>query len=361
MKPTTIIGIMSGSSLDGLDMAACTLSGQAPSIQWSIDAAHTVPFPADLKTHLHAAPTMSAYALQKLDAEFGSYIGQQVSHWIKANGVHPEIVASHGHTVFHSPKEGFTTQIGSGAHIAQITGIDTITQFRSADVAAGGQGAPFAPVVDRDLFAEYQACINLGGIVNISLVTPNGTRKAWDIGPCNQALNFLARKMGMEYDKDGLIAASGQINPLLVDQLVALFPFNDGQPKGMSNAEVENTWISVLEKNTLPLPDQMASVCQAIAKMISNHLQPLYQQEANILLTGGGAHHAVLQQLILGICLDHKFTFHIPDPILIDYKECLLMAYLGYLHIHQIPFGIQNMTGARNDTIGGTFHKACHG
>lgn len=351
---------MSGSSLDGLDMAACTLSGDVPSVQWSIDASTTIAFPLSLKAQLVAAPSLSGYALQKLDADFGNFIGQQVSHWMKEHTLHPDLIASHGHTVFHAPKEGFTTQIGSGAHIAQITGVDTITQFRSADVAAGGQGAPFAPVVDRDLFSEYQACINLGGIVNISLVTPEGTRKAWDIGPCNQALNFLAQKMGMDYDKDGLIASSGQINDQLVDQLVNLFPFNDGQPKGMSNTEVENSWIRKLEKNTLPIPDQMASVCEAIAQMISHHLQPLYQNEANILLTGGGAHHTFLQQRMMQLCLSHKFTFHIPDTRLVDYKECLLMAYLGYLHIRHIPFGIYTMTGARKDTIGGIFHKACH-
>ena len=341
-------------------MAACTLSGDVPSVRWSIDAATTIPFPPALKKQLITAPSMTGYALQKLDADFGIFIGQQVSDWMKEHSLHPDMIASHGHTVFHAPMEGLTTQIGSGAHIAHLTEVDTITQFRSADVAAGGQGAPFAPVVDRDLFSNYQACINLGGIVNISMVTPDGARKAWDIGPCNQALNFLARKMGMEYDKDGLIAASGQINDQLVDQFVAFFPFQDGQPKGMSNAEVENSWIRALEENTLPIPDQMASVCEAIAQMISHHLQPLHPHEANILVTGGGAHHTYLQQRIIQLCLSHKFTFHFPDAMLMDYKECLLMAYLGYLHIHQIPFGIHTMTGAKKDTIGGIFHKACH-
>jgi anhydro-N-acetylmuramic acid kinase len=194
--PSNIIGIMSGSSLDGLDMALCRFEDDNGKPDWAIVATSHIPFPAALLESLRSASTMSGYELMKLDADFGSFVGEQVRDWMNAHSLNADFIASHGHTIFHEPTQGFTTQIGSGAHIARLTGLDTITSFRTADVAAGGQGAPFAPVADRDLFNGYQAYVNLGGIANISMINPDGKWKAWDICPCNQALNHLAAKTG---------------------------------------------------------------------------------------------------------------------------------------------------------------------
>jgi anhydro-N-acetylmuramic acid kinase len=357
--PVNIIGIMSGSSLDGLDMALCRFEDSTGIPDWTIVAKHHVPFPATLLGSLRSAPSMSGHDLMKLDADFGSFIGSEISAWMDTNTLAADVIASHGHTIFHEPTQGFTTQIGSGAHIAFLTGVDTITSFRAADVAAGGQGAPFAPVADRDLFKGYQAYINLGGIANVSMVLPDGKRKAWDICPCNQALNYLAAKTGMAYDHEGQMAASGMVDAAFVTSLVDMFPFNAGQPKGLSNAEVEKSWIKSIDKMTSSENDLLASVTEAIAILIHSHLRPLAGSNANVLVTGGGAHNAYLMERLNALSTGDGFAFAIPAEDIINYKECVLMAYLGYLTTHTKPYGIARMTGATRDSIGGALYKAC--
>ncbi len=268
------------------------------------------------------------------------------------------MIASHGHTVFHEPTLGFTTQIGSGAHIAFASGIDTITSFRSADVAAGGQGAPFAPVVDKGLFPGYDAYLNLGGIANVSMKLSDGLWKAWDIGPCNQALNHLARKAGHHYDEGGQMARSGTVNMTITDQLIAMFPFKDGQPKGLSNAEVQSTWIEFIDASSIEVTDLMASVTEAIARMIYIHLQVLKDKGAKVLVTGGGAFNTYLMDRLKQLTATDHISIHLPSPAVINYKECVLMAWLGYLTMQGKSYGIAPLTGASAETIGGAFFKA---
>jgi len=357
--PANIIGIMSGSSLDGLDMALCRFEDSEGIPDWTLVAKNHVPFSAALLESLRSAHTLSGYDLMKLDAGFGKFIGEHVRDWMQTNSLHADFIASHGHTIFHEPPEGFTTQIGSGAHIALLSGVDTITSFRAADVAAGGQGAPFAPVADRDLFKGYQAYLNLGGIVNISMVNPDGKWKAWDICPCNQALNHLAAKTGMAYDPEGQMAASGKVDHAFFKSLVDMFPFSDGQPKGLSNAEVQNGWIRSIDKMESSEKDLLATASEAIAFLIHSHLQPLTRSNANVLVTGGGAHNTYLMQRLNALAAGDDFVFTLPAADIINYKECVLMAYLGYLTAHSTPYGIDQMTGATKDSIGGALYKAC--
>jgi len=356
---TNIIGIMSGSSLDGLDMALCRFEESRGIPDWTLLAKHHVPFTAALFGSLRSAHTLNGYDLMKLDADFGRFIGSEVRSWIAAHSLQADYIASHGHTIFHEPAQGFTTQIGNGAHIALLSGVDTITSFRAADVAAGGQGAPFAPVADRDLFGGYQAYLNLGGIANISMLTPDGKWKAWDICPCNQVLNHLAAKNGMAYDPEGQMAASGMVDHAFVKSLVDMFPYNDGQPRGLSNAEVHSTWISTVENMDSGESDLLASVTEAVAFLIHTHLRPLAGSNANVLVTGGGAHNTYLMQRLNALAAGDSFSFTLPSADIINYKECVLMAYLGYLTAHNIPYGIAQMTGASKDSIGGALYKAC--
>jgi anhydro-N-acetylmuramic acid kinase len=352
-----IIGVMSGSSLDGLDMALCHFDNIEDQIKWTIESARTIDFTPALKNALHHAPTMSAFELMELDAAFGTFIGEAIHSLVDTESVTAQWIASHGHTVFHEPSKKFTTQIGSGAHIAYSSGIDTITNFRAADVAAGGQGAPFAPIADKALFPGYDAYINLGGIVNISMVDSQHQWKGWDIGPCNQALNYLAGKLDKPYDINGQMAAQGKVNGNIVNSLMSMYPFEHGHPKGLSNAEVQRTWLQYLESCADPVVDVLASTTEAIAGMIAGHLQERSGQVSTILITGGGAHNQFLISRIKALG-DHHFHFTLPAEQIIDYKECLLMAYLGYLTINSIPYGIHAVTGAKKDSIGGAIHKA---
>jgi anhydro-N-acetylmuramic acid kinase len=356
--PEYIIGIMSGSSLDGLSMSLCQFDEGHEVISWKILEVQTVSFPEQIGLALKSAPNLSGFELMKLDAAFGKFIGLETQKWIRAHGLKADYIASHGHTVFHEPGLGFTKQIGSGAHIAEVTMLDTITTFRGADVAAGGQGAPFAPVADKALFPGYEGYINLGGIANINLLTQHGQWKAWDIGPCNQALNFLAARTGHEYDPEGQLAAKGSANKKIVNSLLAMFPFHDGQPKGLSNAEVQASWIQYLQPSEDDVFDLLASVTEAISQMILLHLNPIIQKPAKILVTGGGARNTHLINRLSSLAEPSGITFHLPDSEIIDYKECLLMAYLGYLTMHGLPYGINNITGASVDTIGGAIFKA---
>jgi anhydro-N-acetylmuramic acid kinase len=235
----SVIGVMSGSSLDGLDMAFCTFDESPGVLKWSITDARIIPFSELWIVKLSEASSISGKELMKLDAEFGIFIGESVKQWMDEKKLKPDLVASHGHTIFHEPQQHFTTQIGSGAHIALISGVDTINNFRQADVAAGGQGAPFAPIADRDLFSGYNGYLNLGGIANFSIQLTDQNWKAWDICPCNQALNFLASKKGMRYDENGAMASSGKIDTELSEKLKAFFPSTSAKKPSLSNATVQ--------------------------------------------------------------------------------------------------------------------------
>jgi anhydro-N-acetylmuramic acid kinase len=295
----------------------------------------------------------------KLDADFGHYIGMQIKKWIEPDFPKADFIASHGHTIFHEPTLGFTTQIGSGSHIAHQTGIDTITSFRAADIAAGGQGAPFAPAVDMALFPGYSCYLNLGGIANLTIRTSVGEWKAWDIGPCNQPLNYLATQAGLRYDADGRMAAQGKVLHHVMDQLRSMFPYQEGSPKGLSNAEVQSSWIQYLERSNETLPDLLATVTETIAQMILSHIAPLIQKTGKVFVTGGGAHNLYLMGRLQHLGRDFNLVFHLPSTQIVDYKECLLMAYLGYLTVLGRPYGLASVTGAIKDTVGGAIFKAC--
>ncbi len=353
-----VIGIMSGSSLDGLSMALCRFDELDGKLKWNLLDHQTLPFPESISHALKNAPLLDGKDLMQLDASFGKFIGLHVKEWMELQGVRANYIASHGHTVFHEPRLGFTTQIGSGAHIANETGLLTITSFRSADVAAKGQGAPFAPVVDRALIPGYDGYLNLGGIANINLLTEDRNWKAWDIGPCNQALNFLALKMGGSFDEGGKIAASGNDSEDIIDALLSMFPPNEGQPKGLSNAEVKDTWIKFLEASQDHIPDLLASVTEAISRLILNHIVPIIKTPCTIMVTGGGAHNTYLVTRLSAMASDFGISFQFPSREIIDYKECLLMAYLGYLTMHERTYGIMDVTGAAKETIGGAIFKA---
>ena len=358
MMPVTIIGIMSGSSLDGLDMALCRFEKKNESIAWDILKAQTIPFPEDLLSALKKAPSMSGFDLMELDAHLGKFIGLEIDHWINTYDLMADYIASHGHTIFHEPAKGFTTQIGSGAHIAYETGIDTITSFRNADVAAGGQGAPFAPVADKNLFPGYKGYLNLGGIANIDLLSKDDEWLAWDIGPCNQALNMLSQLMGMPFDIDGIMASKGDIKEYMVDELLSMYPFQLGQPFALSNATVQSTWLEYLKSSKENPVDLLATTSEAIARLVLVHLTPLINRDAIVLVTGGGAHNHYLMHRIKALSNAFQISIELPSKQIIDFKESLLMAYLGYLTVQGTSFGISDVTGADSDTIGGALFKA---
>jgi anhydro-N-acetylmuramic acid kinase len=221
-----ILGIMSGTSLDGVDLALCHFESKEGKLQWKILKSATIPYSETWQYRLKTAHLQSGYDLTLLDAEYGKLLGDMVCDFIDKNSLKKSdihTVASHGHTVFHQPELGITLQIGSGAHFAASTGLNVINDFRIQDVAQGGQGAPLVPIGDRLLFSAYSHCLNLGGIANVSFERDN-MRTAGDICPANMVLNQLARLQGFSYDESGQLARSGAINKELLSRLNEL-PF----------------------------------------------------------------------------------------------------------------------------------------
>lgn len=202
---------MSGTSLDGLDLVAADFLNNDGKWNFKITATETISYSSDWFQKLKHSPSLPGEKLLELHAEYGRFIGAEVNKFIKANNFIPDLIASHGHTVFHQPDLGFTFQIGNGANIAAITKIPTVADFRTLDIALGGQGAPLVPIGDKLLFTEYDYCLNLGGFANISF-EENNRRIAFDICPVNFVLNYFAEKQGFEYDKDGELGRKGKVN-----------------------------------------------------------------------------------------------------------------------------------------------------
>ena len=211
MKETTTIGMMSGSSLDGLDIALVRFQEEGDNYRFHILEAETLPYPEHWKTMLTEAFHKQPEDLVQLDKDYGKYLGEQVLTFAKKHGATPDFVASHGHTIFHRPEEHYTLQIGDGQELAKACGFTVINDFRSEDVSKGGQGAPLVPIGDKLLFGDYEICLNIGGIANLSY-DEGGKRIAYDLCIANQALNYLANMNGLDYDRDGELARSGEVD-----------------------------------------------------------------------------------------------------------------------------------------------------
>lgn len=352
---------MSGSSLDGLDMALCRFTGDPACPAWEILDTYHVAYTASWQERLRQAPDLSGKALVALDAGFGRYIGEEVTILLRRAQASVDLIASHGHTVFHDPGAGFTLQIGQGAEIAAGTAVDTVTSFRGSDIALGGQGAPFAPAADIALFPQYDGYLNLGGIANGHIRRADGTRRAWDICPCNQPLNTIAARLQLPYDPDGRLAREGVVHAGLVGDLIGDFPAAAGQPRGMSNQEVRDTWLARMAAHLSSPHDQLATVTEAIARLITGHLQSAGLHPGTIMVTGGGVHNAFLMERLHRLGETAGYQFLIPPELVVNYKECLLMAYLGYRIQHRLPFDLACLTGARRESIGGAYYFGRNG
>ena len=340
-----ILGLMSGTSLDGLDMALCSFTKNKG---YKIIKATTIDYQDDLKKKLRNAHLMSATELCMLDTSLGNYFGKCAADFLSRNKLKADYIASHGHTILHQPQNGFTLQIGKGANIAIVSGVPVICDFRSTDVACGGQGAPLVPIGDELLFHDFTHCLNLGGIANISF-RKNKKRLAFDISPCNMALNFLAEKKGKPFDKDGKIAASGKVNVTLLKKLNALDYYSKPAPKSLGKEWFEKYFLPLIanEKN---IEDTMRTVCEHIAVQISACID---QKKSRVLITGGGTKNKLLIQLLTA---KTEAELIIPEPELIDFKEALIFAFLGYRRLMFVPNALSTVTGARRDSTGGAIY-----
>ncbi|WP_170227048.1 anhydro-N-acetylmuramic acid kinase [Luteibaculum oceani] len=345
------IGVMSGSSMDGLDIALCKFAKIDNKWEYEVLASHPKEFPGNVREALVKSTDLSAKDFFQLDAAFGDWIGHNVKMVVQDLNELPLFAAVHGHTVFHYPQSGYSTQLGDGAHIAAKSGIPAITSFRQLNIAYKGQGAPLVPFGDLHLFPEYDACLNLGGIANISLHAANQL-KAWDISPCNQVFNYLAQKMGQAFDRDGVIAISGKVEPDLLTQLNRLEFYQEAIPKSMGNHFIKDQVIPLLEKYDCSVPNKMKTFQKHVEDKIFEALT--HSDAKKVLVTGGGAFNTALikdlQDNELGI------AFHIPSKEVVENKEAIIFAFLGLFRWFGLPNILASYSGATKDCSGGTIH-----
>ncbi len=369
--PITSVGLMSGSSLDGLDLACVVFrvdqdarTPQAWLQSWEITAAAMVPFSDDWMSRLREAPNLDGWQLAKTDADFGVFLGQQLQEFIQANNLTPDCIASHGHTVFHYPDQGFTTQIGCGAGIAALTGITTINNFRAQDIALGGQGAPLAPIADEYLFGAFDLCLNLGGIANLSAQTSSGYL-AFDIGGANQILNAIVEPLGLAYDEGGALARKGQLLPDLLAAVDALPYFARPFPKSLGNDWVREVQWPLFTKVEGRPEDKLHTACRQLAGQIARAVNDtvvkgrFHTSRPKVMVTGGGTFNHFLLECIEEACARlQPIELIVPAPEIINYKEAALMALMGALHLSGRTNCRASVTGASRDTIGGSRHFA---
>lgn len=337
-----IIGLMSGTSLDGVDLALCDITEHG----YTVLDATTVPYPAEWRSRLATIEHGSALDYALTHVELGHYMGCLVRDFISGH-TDIEAVASHGHTVFHQPDRGLTAQIGDADAIAAECGIPVVSGFRTLDVALGGQGAPLVPIGDELLFGEYDACLNLGGFANISYRLGN-RRIAFDICPCNMALNKLSARLGLDYDPQGSIAASGHVHTCLKAQLDALDYYSLPAPKSLGKEWFESNFWPLLAAAQIDTADLLATVCAHIAGQTAR----ARGDATTMLVTGGGAFNDNLVDTIRQYCPQTVVT--VPDALTVNYKEAIIFALLGYLRLTRQVNTLQSVTGARRDSCGGS-------
>lgn len=345
MKESLAIGLMSGSSLDGIDLVLVRFTYGDGLYFYNIINATTLPYPEEWQQRLTNAFLAKPKDLVNLDKEYGAYLGQRVSEFIKLCKVEPDFVASHGHTIFHKPELRYTLQIGDGQALANQCGILTVNDFRTEDVSKGGQGAPLVPIGDQLLFNDFDICLNIGGIANLSYEV-NGQRIAYDICIANQALNWLAQREGLDYDKDGLMSQRGKINEPLLQQLNDNAFFHQAPPKSLGREFFETYQKQAIEAYNSE--DAMATCVEHIALQIGQSVAELPQ--GKMLITGGGAHNKYLVERI------RQHTKHqvvVPDNETIDYKEALIFALLGLLRLEGKTNVLCSVTGAPTDSCSG--------
>ena len=353
----TILGLMSGTSLDGVDLAICRVAGGK---DCSILVAETVPYTESWRQRLSTLENATALEYAKANVELGHYFGKIINDFLCDKNIKVDAIASHGHTIFHQPVSGIspvgrdpvyglTTQIGDGDSIVAETGLPVVCNFRALDVALGGQGAPLVPIGDELMFSDFDACLNLGGIANISFRDCNGVRVAFDICPCNMVLNRLAAQLGLDYDCDGDNARKGSVNNYLSESLNNLEYYSIAYPKSLGKEWFVSEFWPVVESAGLPVEDLLRTVTEHIAVQLAAvaHRHNL----RTILVTGGGALNSFLIERIRALAPTLKVT--IPDRLIVEYKEALIFALLGYLRIMQSVNTLSSVTGSRCDSVGG--------
>jgi anhydro-N-acetylmuramic acid kinase len=347
-----VIGIMSGTSLDGIDLAHIHFSIADSKWNYKILETETVSYEKDWLNKLKTAVAFSKAELKKLNEDYTVLLSNVIKTFIEKHNLRNlDAVCSHGHTIVHQPQNGFTLQIGNLPELADIVNQKIVCDFRVQDVQLGGQGAPLVPIGDRILFSDYEYCLNLGGFSNVSF-EQNGNRIAFDISPVNTVLNFYANQLGLEYDDKGKISKSGKLNAALLSELNALEYYKKSFPKSLGFEFVKETVLPLIEKHNIPIEDKMQTFTEHLAIQTYSALP---NKTGKLLATGGGTYNDFLIE---------RMQFHlpnleiiIPDKKTIEFKEALIFALLGVLKLRNEINVLSSVTGAEKDHSSGVIYK----
>ena len=347
-----ILGVMSGTSLDGIDLAELFFTYENGHWTYEIGTAATLPYPEIWITQLKAAITFSENELQQINLDYTTYLGAVISKFIADNNFQNlDAVCSHGHTILHQPQRGITLQIGNLPEIATYVQQTVVCDFRVQDVELGGQGAPLVPIGDRTLFNEYTYCLNLGGFSNVSF-EHNGQRLAFDISPVNTVLNFYANQLGLPYDESGKIAASGKIIPELFETLNAFDYYQQSFPKSLGFESVREKVLPEMEKFNPTPEDAMRTFIEHIGWQTARALPT---KKGKLLATGGGAYNTFLIERIQAHLPEMDLI--IPDTKTLEFKEALIFGLLGVLRLRNEINVLASVTGAKQDHCSGKVFK----
>lgn len=347
------IGIMSGSSLDGLDIAFTEFIETGGKWSYEIIHADCVGYSKEWENKLKNAVSLAALDYQLLHTEYGHYIGKQANTFIEKYSLQHKVnlIASHGHTTFHLPQQKMTAQLGDGAAIAAETRLSVISDLRALDVALGGQGAPIVPIGEKLLFAGFNYFLNIGGIANIS-INDAGKYIAYDICPANRVLNMLAAEKGSAYDDGGKIAATGKVNESLLEKINSLDYYSKSYPKSLANSFGTDIMFPVIKAAGISIEDCLRTYVEHIALQIKNAL-PATTETKKLLVTGGGALNSFLIERLKELLLELKVEVIVPDEKTIQYKEAVIMALIGILRWREEENVLPSVTGASRASIGG--------
>ncbi|MGB0999082.1 MAG: anhydro-N-acetylmuramic acid kinase [Flavobacteriales bacterium] len=347
-----ILGIMSGTSCDGLDLCLASFSKTTSGFNYNIQQHHFFPYSKTWIQKLKTARQQTGEQVKILESEFTDLQIDCIKQFEK---LYPDnqidIISTHGHTVFHQPALGFTFQMTFGNRIAQKTNKICVSNFRDQDVFLGGQGAPLVPIGDLHLFSDYEVCLNLGGFANVSFnacFQDTNKRLAFDVCPFNILLNTIIADLGLDYDNNGALASEGKIDESLLNELNQLAYYQKDAPKSLSVEDLD-IYYKLLNKNSSSIKTKLCTFVEHFAEQIAQILE----DKSTVLITGGGAYH---QFFIHRLKAKTNCKIEIPKPELIEFKEALIFGFLGFLRLHNQPNVLSSVTGSKQDHSSGDVH-----
>lgn len=353
-----ILGVMSGTSCDGLDLALCRFDGEFPQVDFEILSARCFEYSAEWRNKLQNTMHLSALELAILEHQWSVKVSNDIHSFLGETNEKPELIGFHGHTVFHQPHNGFTVQMGSGATLSRLTGIDTICNFRQQDVALGGQGAPLVPMGEQWLFANYAGFMNLGGFSNVTrrIQQADGTQTmiAYDVCALNIVLNKLCNELNLPFDDGGKIAAQGSISSILLDELNSIQYFLIDKKGSLGLEWVEGEILPIIERfrksENLSIENIISTFTEHCAIQCSTAMP-----NGRYLLSGGGTHNITL---IDRIRKHSSAQIEVPNKLLNDFKEAVIFAFLAGLRAADLPNTLTSVTGASRSGCNGAYYKA---